>query len=121
MQTALYVIWFLIPLFFFVMALWCWLEEMGGKTKKENPGDFLKQGLFVLACVLISIVIDRYALEAVVTSVLNDWVPLGFVQIMLLPIVLYVGALLLGPSKEILIGKAPHPTKRPQSGSSGRS
>lgn len=118
MRTALYVIWFLIPLFFLAMALWSWLEKVGGKAKKENPGDFLKQGIFVLACVLLSVLIDQYILENLVKAVLGDFVPLGFVQIILLPVVLYAGALALGPSRAILIGKAPHPSDK---GKSGRS
>jgi len=103
MQTAIYIIWFLIPLFFFTMALWSRLEQVGGKSKRENPGDFFRQGVFVLVCVLISIGIDQLLLEDIVSSVSPAFIPLGFYQIVLLPLVLYLAALISGPSKAIKI------------------
>lgn|GEM_PF-1545385 len=112
MRTALYVIWFLIPAAFFIMALWSSLEKIGGKKKQEHPGDFLKQGVFVLVCVLISILLDQFVVESLVESLLGDYVPLVFVQIMVLPLVLYLGALAVGPSKDILITRAPHPSQK---------
>ena len=111
MRTLLYGIWFLFPAFFFVMAFWSYLEKISNKHKKENPGDFLSQGIFVLICVAICIIIDQFALESFWQSLLSDYVPLGFLQILLLPAVLYIGAMLIGPSKAILIDRAPRPTR----------
>ncbi len=111
MRTFLYIIWFLFPLAFFVMALWAGLEKVSNRQKKENPGDFLKQGTFVLVCVLISILLDQFALDSVMQTVIGDYLPLGFLQVMLLPVVLYIGAKVLGPTKSILISKAPRPTQ----------
>ena len=48
MRTALYIIWFLIPTCFFLLALWAKLEQIGNRAQKQNPGDFLKQAYFVL-------------------------------------------------------------------------
>ena len=107
MRTALYILWFLVPLFFFTMALWAWLERMGNREKKENPGDLMRQGVFVLICVLISIFIDQFMLDGVMSTFVGDWVPRGFLQVLLLPLVLLIGAITVGGSKEILIVKAP--------------
>lgn len=116
MQTALYIIWALIPLFFFLMGLWSTLEQMSGKQKKDNPGDFFKQGFFVLGCVLVSVLIDRYVLAQIVQGLLGEILPLEFFQVILLPLILLIAAQLIGPSKEILISKAPHPSQKKRNG-----
>lgn len=111
MRTVLYFVWFLVPLFFFGVALWSKLETVGGKQRHERPGDNLKQAFFVLVCVLISIGIDQWALEDIATTLsFGDLLslPLGFYQIMLLPVVMYAGALLVGGSKPIRITKVTH-------------
>ena len=116
MQTVLYTIWFLIPTFYFVMSLWSYLEKLSNKTKREKPSDFVKQGVFVLACVFLSIGVDQFFLEGIHQNVFmpfaGDWIPLEFLQIVLLPAVLLAAALLFGGSKPILIQNAPHPSKR---------
>jgi len=106
-QFVLYVIWFLIPTFFFLIALWGKLEEISDKTKKHNPSDFINQGIFVLLCVGVAIVIDQYLLPDFITPSLPDWIPVGFVQILLLPLVLLVASKIVGPSSNIRIERAP--------------
>lgn len=111
MTTALYIIWFLFPLFFLLMALWAFLERLSGKRDRQDGSDALKQGLFVLCCVLVAVAIDMYVLPDLVESLAPDWIPLGFFQVILLPVIFYLGALVFGGSKEILIGKAPKPSQ----------
>ena len=114
MRIALYIIWFLIPGFFFLMALWAWLEKLSDKQRQQNPKDFLKQGLFVLLCSLIAVVIDAFALESIANSLLGDYIPLPLLQILLLPVILYIGAISIGPSKQIRINRAPRLSGRNQ-------
>lgn len=111
MHTALYVVWFILPAFFFLVALWAKLEALSGKTKREKPGDFVKNGFFVLACVLLAVLIDTYFLEHLVDN-LVPFLPLALFQILLLPFILLVAAKLLGGSKEIRISKAPRTSQR---------
>ncbi|MBX7137924.1 MAG: hypothetical protein K1X83_08075 [Oligoflexia bacterium] len=103
-RTVLYTIWWLIPAVFFALALWGGLESFSKSPKKERPSEFLKQGLFVSACVLFSMALDQYALPSIAALFDSEWLPLGFFQLILLPIVLYFGALMLGPTKAIYIG-----------------
>ena len=112
MHILLYVIWFLLPLFFFIIALWAKLEQLSDRPKRQNPGDFFRQGVFVLVCVLISVVIDQYLLAALVDFLSSDWLPLGFFQALLLPFVLYLAARIVGPSQDVLITRAPKPSKK---------
>lgn len=107
MTTALYIIWALLPIFFFLMALWSFLEKKVGKKKHERPADLLIQGLFVTVCVIISLILDHYFLPSILESLLQGLIPYGVFQIMLLPFVLYVAAKIVGPSKPIQISKAP--------------
>lgn len=104
MTAALYILWFLIPAFFFLLALWAKLEQLGGSVKKQNPKDFFQQGFFVLVCVLICVVIDRYILADLVNNFAPEIMTLGFFQAILLPAVLLIGAKIIGPTQEILIG-----------------
>ena len=100
--TLLYGAWLLFPAVFFLMALWSALEKATNKEAKRGiaPGDHFKQGFFVLFCVGISIAVDQFALAQLVAGFNSEWLPLPFFQIILLPIVLYLGATLVGPSKE---------------------
>ena len=107
MRTAIYIVWGLLILFFFGLALYGRLEQMSGKGKHERPGDLFKQGLFVSFCVGISVLIDQYFLENLVAGISPTWIPHPFYQVMLLPIVLYIGAKVIGPTKAIAITKAP--------------
>ena len=109
MRTLLYIVWALVPLFFFTVALWATLERLGGKEKKGGTADAWRQGFFVLGCVGVAVLIDRTILPDIVDSIAPDYLPLGFFQALLLPLVLYLAALAFGGSKEILIGKAPKP------------
>lgn len=104
---ALYIIWALIPIFFLLMALWSYLEKTAGKKKQERPGDLLKQGLFVGICAVASVLIDIYVLPSLVESVAQDYVPYAVFQVALFPMVLYLAAKIIGPTKDIKIAKAP--------------
>jgi hypothetical protein len=112
MTSALYIVWFLIPTFFFLMALWSQLEKLSGRPKKENSEDFFRQGFFVLGCVLVAVLMERYAIDYITNSIFQGFVPKGVWQVLLLPIIFLIAAKLLGPSQEIRIGKAPHPSAR---------
>ena len=112
MQTFLYVIWFLIPIFFFGVALWSKLEQLSGRNKHENPMDFVKQGGFVLICSVLSVLVDQYAISTLNEESLPSWLPLTFIRIVLFPVVLYAAAVIIGPTKEIRIEKPGHPSQK---------
>lgn len=112
-EQVLHVIWFLIAGFFFLLALWSWLEKVSGKKRQERPGDFVRQGVFVLVCALVSLMIDKYMLKGFIESIpfVADF-PLGMYQVLLFPCVLFIAARVIGPTKDIMIGKAPTPSSR---------
>ena len=110
MTTAFYIIWCAIPIFFFGLALWGKLEVMSGQVKKDNPADLLRQGGFVALCVAAAIAIDQYLLPQLYTSFSPTWIPYGFYQLVLLPFLLYLGSVVIGPSTDIRIAKAPQTT-----------
>ena len=117
MHTFLYILWFLIPIFFFVMALWAKLEQLGNKKgKKQNPGDFFKQGIFVLGCAIVSVLLDKFVLPKLVETISPDWLPMGFYQAVLLPVVMVLGAKIVGGSEEIRI----NPSNQSKSNKRGR-
>lgn len=85
------------------MALWIKLERVSGKTKTENPKDLFNQGLFTLGAVFAAVFIDKFFLASIVETIGLDLFPLGFYQVLLLPLILLVAAKLVGPSKGIFI------------------
>lgn len=87
------------------------LEVWSGKDKKENPGDIFKQGTFLLICSGLSLVIDRNLLPWLSAS-LPSWTPPMLLSVLLLPVVLYLTALLIGPTRVIRIQKPSHPSQR---------
>lgn len=107
MTIALYSIWALIPLLLFLMALWSYLEKTAGKKKQERPGDLFRQAIFTTVCCLASIALDQYCLPIVLTDIFTEYLPYGVYQVILYPAVLFVGAKIIGPSKAIMISKAP--------------
>ena len=116
MHTALYIIWFTLPTIFFFLALWSKLEQIGGHHKRDNPSDLFHQGLFILVCVFVCVVVDQTILADLVLSTVGDSVPLGFFQAFLLPLMLLLGAKVVGPSRKILISgkdaRSPRAPKR---------
>ena len=110
MYQILYAIWILIPLVFFTLALWSKLEGISGKQKKDNPADLIRQGLFVSGCVIVAILIDQYLLTSLYQSFSPEWIPFGFYEVLLLPLILFLAAQFIGPSKSIRITKAPRPS-----------
>jgi hypothetical protein len=63
----------------------------------------MKQAFFVSLCVVCCILIDKYLLDTIVESVLMNLVTRDLVLILLLPVVLVVASLIVGPSKAIMI------------------
>ena len=112
MTTAFYVIWCLVPTFFFGLALWAKLENVSGQTRKDNPGDLFRQGGFVALCVGVAILLDQYLLPDLYSKFSPDWIPYGFYQLVLLPFILYLASMIIGPSTDIRISKAPKPSQR---------
>lgn len=106
-----YVVWLMFPLCFFLIALWSKLEALGGKSRKENPGDIMRQGFFLLICALVCIGFDHYLLPGLYEYIESDWLPYGLLQFMLFPAVLYLAAVTIGPSVDIRITRAPSPTR----------
>lgn len=102
-----YCLWILPPLLLFGMGIWAKLEKFSGSPKKQDPLDFLKQGMFVLFCVGIAILLDRYFIVPKVEGYLPTWIPIEFVQLMILPTILWLAAISIGGSKANLIKKAP--------------
>ena len=80
MTIAIYIVWFLIPLCFFLMALWSFLEALSGKGSSHAAIDLSRQGLFLFACVLASIALDYYVLPVLVDSLSFDFIPYEIFQ-----------------------------------------
>jgi hypothetical protein len=112
MRSVLYILWFALPTIFFLMALWTKLERMGGEGKKGNASDLFSQGVFLLCCVLLAVLIDQTVLEDLVSEFVSDSLPLGFFQFFLFPFILLIGAKIVGPSKKILIPSSSNRTPR---------
>jgi cell division protein FtsW (lipid II flippase) len=111
MHTLLYAIWFMLPLFFFGLALWSKLEKMSGQNKRDNVGDFVRQGFFVSLCVALAVLIDQFMLKDVAESIYPELLPLGLYQVLLLPFILYIGAMLIGPTKDLKVNPYRHRQK----------
>ena len=101
MRLALYTVWFLLPVVFFVLALWAKLEQAGGDRRTAEAGDLVRQGIFVLTAAGVSLALDVLVLIPAVEPLLPEWLPLGVLEVALFPAVLFIQALILGPSKEI--------------------
>ncbi|MCB0339586.1 MAG: hypothetical protein KDD53_08280 [Bdellovibrionales bacterium] len=89
------------------MVLWSKTENLSGKSRREDTGDYMRQGFFVLFSSIAAFVIDQQFLENIVSSLFGDMLPLMLFRIILFPVVLLVGAKILGPSRSKQIKKIP--------------
>lgn len=89
------------------MALWAFVESLSAKKDNQAATDLLRQGLFLADCVLVSIAIDYYFLPKIFESFSPEFIPYEIYQFILLPVVLYLAAKIIGPTSSIQIGKAP--------------
>ncbi len=101
MITVLYILWFTLPVIFLIMALWYQLELWSGHGKKGDARTYLKQGLFVLVCAIVSVIIEQNFLEDLVNSLLDPLISLQLAQIILFPIVLFIAATITGGSRPV--------------------
>ncbi|MCB0319436.1 MAG: hypothetical protein KDD60_00840 [Bdellovibrionales bacterium] len=117
MYYALVAIWVLLPLIFFLFALWSYLEQSTqvakGKKRNQEPHDLLRQGLFVTACSIIAFLIDTFVIMGGgLDWVFGEWIPQPLVRFVAYPFILYVAAMAFGGSKAPRIEKAPRPSER---------
>lgn len=110
--NVLYAVWLLIPAGFFAIALWAKLEQLSKSPRRQNPGDFARQAVFLLGCVIVSILLDRYLLSSLKGSEITEWLPMGVMQFLLFPLILLIAARLIGGSRQISITNPQVKTKR---------
>jgi hypothetical protein len=123
MRMALYVIWVLLALLFFALALWSKLEQVSSKTQKHGrqAKDFFRQGVFVSFCVVIAFVFDIYLVDSTFEPLLPEFIPIDFIRVILLPVILYIGAMAVGGSKAEHIKKAAAVSKNRSGGGGSKS
>lgn len=73
---------------------------------------YFKQGVFVLICAAMAVLIDQFVLESAVHAINSEWLPVQFAQVLLFPILLYISAAVWGPTDSVKISKVTHVTKR---------
>lgn len=120
-RAVLYTIWCLIPVLFFGLALHTKLEARSKKKKKDNSGEFLRQGIFCLMCVALAIFVEYKFLKTLVDQYSPTFIPIGLYQVLLLPFILYIAALLAGPTKNASLADTKARKQRRQSSSKKKS
>ena len=117
MNYVFYTIWILIPVCYYLLVIFTKFEQTTlkkkGKKPSQEPGDLIKQAYFLTACTIVTLILD-YTLvdQGFLEPLLPSFIPLGFIKLLLYPIVLFVGGMFVGGSKPIRIEKAPRPTHR---------
>jgi hypothetical protein len=100
-MTWVHIVWLLIPTIFFLGALWSFLESKSSSTKKRDPKDIARQGVFVLGVALCCILIDKTLLPSLHEKVAGFGIPLGMLQFLLLPFVALCLAKIIGGTKPV--------------------
>jgi len=113
MDIALYIFWFALPALFLTLAFLNKLQEMEGYAKKDGFKDLINQFLFVFACAVMTVFLDRQFIPWLAEDLLGNFFPLLLLRMLLFPTVLFLGAKLIGPTRRIMIGgKRKPPTRR---------
>lgn len=108
-----HIIWWSIPVCLLLMSLFSWLEGRKDPMRKDEAGDLFRNALFVTGCIGISYLVEWYLLGFFV-DLSGGWIPLGFLQTLTLPCVLWLGASFVGPSMAIRIPAQTSGRQRPQ-------
>jgi hypothetical protein len=104
LHLALYAIWFLVPAFFLVLALWSKMEHLASRGERgRDAADLARQGVFVLVAACLCLAIDTYVFLPHVEPILPTWLPIGVLEVAIFPLILVLQALIVGPSKNIAI------------------
>jgi len=104
MSIAVDVIWILIPSVIMLLAMWDYIDNKARKRNDRHSFNLMKQAFFISLCVVCCILIDRYLLDTILDSILMNLVTRDLMQILLLPVVLVIASVIVGPSKAIMIG-----------------
>ena len=101
LRTGLYIVWALIIIGYFFVALWSLMEKYGDKRKanKIESSALFKNFAIVTVGVAICFFIDMTMMDDTIYPLFPDFIPKGLVQIMLLPVVFTIGAQLMGGTK----------------------
>lgn len=107
MRTAIYILWGLVPTFFFIMWAISALEKTVGKKRTENPSDFLKSFLFTAGCFGILALFEVFFIDSVLDLVGTEYFSHNVLFFLSYPVILLIAAQFVGGSKPIRITKAP--------------
>ncbi|MCI5065514.1 hypothetical protein MRY87_07310 [bacterium] len=110
-------IWIGVPVLFFLLALWSYLEQASvvkrGKKRNEEPRDLFRQALFLTGCSAVTAFIDFLIIQGGhVDFLFGEWVPKPMVRVFLLPAVLYLAAITIGQTRRPKIDKLPRPSEK---------
>lgn len=95
----LHILWYAIPGIFFLVGLYSFLEKVSGDPRKQDPAIFFKQGFFVLLIVLLCVWLDKKYTVSTIAPLLPSGVPILLPRALLLPVLLVIGAKLVGGTK----------------------
>lgn len=103
-------IWVLAPVVFLLFALWAVLER-SAKNKSTHPSEYVKHAAFLAGCGIIAYLIHRYMLDSLI-ALIPATLPRNLYLLLLWPAILFFGAKILGPSRDIMIENAPNLSRR---------
>ncbi|MDZ4786212.1 MAG: hypothetical protein SGJ02_09070 [bacterium] len=102
---ALYLFWFIGPLFYFAVMLYSQLEKWSGQSPNDDMGYYFKQAMFLTSCAAVSIFIDSYLFPRISNHL--PFFPLVFYRVILFPMVMLILGKIVGGSAEIKVEKNP--------------
>ena len=107
MHTIVYVVWISIPTVMVCLVLWDLVDNLSKRKKHKHFFQHLRQVAFVTVAILACVGVDRFFLDTLIQLPFLDWIGRDLFLVLLLPLALFLGALVLGPTKPILISEAP--------------
>jgi hypothetical protein len=105
-QTAIYLLWLVLPLCLYLCTLWSLLERKR-KGKTTETGDLARNSLFVTVAVAASFIVHRYLVIPLYDGGGIPGIPKQLADIATFPLVLILSAKIAGPSRLIRIEKDP--------------
>jgi len=114
MDYALYAFWTIPPLGMLCLVLWSGLEKFtsSDKTRRNSheSKDLLNQFWFLAGCSLLTFLVDTHVIQGGMADpflrhpVVEAWLPRFLVRLFLYPIILYLGARIIGGTKVANLG-----------------
>lgn len=94
MQSNIYLIWALLPISLFLLALWGIVKRAAKQRGREYPADNFRQGIYCLVLLFVAVWLDQQYLSDIASDLASDDLAASVIRLLIYPAVLLIAAMI---------------------------